>query len=246
MMEMSVDGEENRLKFKRVFILNIQMSFLLSTTLRKQLKEKKKEKRKEEKKEKKKKTISAESESVAESESDSEDDLEETPKRRKQPKRMTKKMESKKRKHVTEDSSSKKESESDDEFKEQEESLNEPVPIQEGIIDDNPKGQMIVLRIQTYSQSEPLDIHPPAKVVTDGIILVANAALKNDSSVPSFSFGFSQSSEEATLQEGELPADKRKSQDSLILVEELEELVEVMNTGVATALNYAKQKSPSP
>ncbi|RYR03139.1 hypothetical protein Ahy_B06g081978 [Arachis hypogaea] len=80
--------------------------------------------------------------------------------------------------------------------------------------------------------------------------MVANAALKNDLSAPSFSLGFSQSSEEATLtQEGEPPANMKKSQDNLILVEELEELeelVEVINTRVAATLNYAKQKSPSP
>ncbi|KAL4306199.1 hypothetical protein AHAS_Ahas16G0154400 [Arachis hypogaea] len=86
--------------------------------------------------------------------------------------------------------------------------------------------------------------------LNEGIMMVANAALKNDLSAPSFSLGFSQSSEEATLtQEGEPPANMKKSQDNLILVEELEELeelVEVINTRVAATLNYAKQKSPSP
>ncbi|RYQ85806.1 hypothetical protein Ahy_B10g105419 [Arachis hypogaea] len=60
-------------------------------------------------------------------------------------------------------------------------------------------------------------------------MMIANAALKNDFSAPSFSLGFSQSSEKATLtQEGEPPADKEKSQDSPILVEELVEVVSAM------------------
>ncbi|QHO60251.1 uncharacterized protein DS421_3g105890 [Arachis hypogaea] len=77
-------------------------------------------------------------------------------------------------------------------------------------------------------------------------MMVANAALKNDFSTLSFNIDFSQSSEKVTLtQEGEPPADKKKSQGSPILVEELKELVEVINTVVAVALNYAKQKNLS-
>ncbi|RYR38177.1 hypothetical protein Ahy_A09g043146 [Arachis hypogaea] len=117
MMEISVDGDKDRLKFKRTFILYIQMSLLLPTIINKhwtkelllerieakikghigivkkaQLKEKLTRMKEEEKKEKKKKTqkkkdISSESDSGTDSESNSARDSEAPPKTRKQPTR---------------------------------------------------------------------------------------------------------------------------------------------------------------
>ncbi|RYR62854.1 hypothetical protein Ahy_A04g020606 [Arachis hypogaea] len=79
-------------------------------------------------------------------------------------------------------------------------------------------------------------------------MMVAKAAsfVKHDFPAPSFSLGFSESSQEDTLtQEGPPAAKKGKTQESLILIEELEELVEqVVNTGLAVALNFAEDKNP--
>ncbi|QHN97137.1 uncharacterized protein DS421_18g624790 [Arachis hypogaea] len=79
-------------------------------------------------------------------------------------------------------------------------------------------------------------------------MMVANVTLKKEFPASSFSRGFTQSSEEATYSKEDEPhAVKEKSQDSPILIEDLEELVEaVIDTGVAAALNFAREKSPSP
>ncbi|KAL4306326.1 hypothetical protein AHAS_Ahas16G0167100 [Arachis hypogaea] len=76
-------------------------------------------------------------------------------------------------------------------------------------------------------------------------MMVINATLKDDFGAPSFSLGFSQSSDETTItQEGEPPAaNMGKYQDSPVLVEELENLVEVMDIGIIAALKYAKEES---
>nr|XP_025607988.1 G-box-binding factor 3-like [Arachis hypogaea] len=100
---------------------------------------------------------------------------------------------------------------------------------------------------EEYIKDETINVHLPAQAMNDGILMVTNAALKYDFPAPSFILGFTQSSDEATLtEEGESLAGMEKSQDNLILVEELKKLVEVMNTEVVAALNYAKEKSPPP
>ncbi|KAL4286582.1 hypothetical protein AHAS_Ahas19G0100600 [Arachis hypogaea] len=97
---------------------------------------------------------------------------------------------------------------------------------------------------QTHHVSPP-NVHPLVQALKAGIIMVANVALKDDFGAPSFSFGFSQSSEEATVtQEDKPPVKLENFQESPGLVEELEQLVEVMNTRVAAALKYAKEQSP--
>ncbi|RYR66479.1 hypothetical protein Ahy_A03g012469 [Arachis hypogaea] len=87
----------------------------------------------------------------------------------------------------------------------------------------------------------------PLPQATAALMMIARTAsfVKHEFSAPSFSLGFTDSSQEETLtQEGRPTSEKGKSQESPILVEDLEELVEqVVNTGVAAALNFAEDKS---
>ncbi|RYQ98893.1 hypothetical protein Ahy_B07g086716 [Arachis hypogaea] len=110
-----------------------------------------------------------------------------------------------------------------------------------------PSEQKIAVQSPTQESlpQKPVKAYPQAQDLKARIMMVANAALKNDFGTPSFSLGFSQSSDEATItQEGEPPAKMEKSQHSLVLVEELENLVEVMDIGVVAALKYAMEESP--
>ncbi|RYR33915.1 hypothetical protein Ahy_A10g048588 [Arachis hypogaea] len=99
----------------------------------------------------------------------------------------------------------------------------------------------------TEAHYDSFQTHPPPQVTTALMMDVKAASfVKHDFSVPSFSLGFSESSQEDTLtQEGQPAVEKGKTQESPILVEELEDLVEqVINTRVAAALNFAKDKVP--
>lgn len=83
---------------------------------------------------------------------------------------------------------------------------------------------------------------------TATLIMVAKVEsfVKHDFPAPSFSFGFPELSQEDTLtQEGQPAAEKGKIEETPILIEELEELVEqVVSIGVVTVLNFAEDKSP--
>ncbi|RYR40295.1 hypothetical protein Ahy_A09g046020 [Arachis hypogaea] len=121
---------------------------------------------------------------------------------------------------------------------------------------------MIIVRMETHSQSEPLDIisiqvcMPPSQSTAASPIQVKPSPTKSPSKKISketikgcisfgLSLGFTDSSQEETLtQEGRPGSEKGKSSETPILIEELEELVEqIVNTRVKAALNFAEDKS---
>ncbi|RYR01255.1 hypothetical protein Ahy_B06g080127 [Arachis hypogaea] len=94
---------------------------------------------------------------------------------------------------------------------------------------------------ESHEEVSPTKVYPLLQTVTDAIMMIANVVLKNDFPAPSFSLGFTQSSEEATLSQEDEP-----QTDNPILVEDLKELVEaVIDTGIAAALNFGREKGPS-
>ncbi|KAL4365336.1 hypothetical protein AHAS_Ahas07G0095900 [Arachis hypogaea] len=88
--------------------------------------------------------------------------------------------------------------------------------------------------------------NPPPEA-TVALMMIANTTsyVPKQFLVPSFNFGFTDSSQEETLtQDGRPESEKGKSHETLILIEVLEELVEqITNTRVKVALNFAEDES---
>ncbi|RYQ84745.1 hypothetical protein Ahy_B10g104225 [Arachis hypogaea] len=140
--------------------------------------------------------------------------------------------------------------------------------LEEESVSDPAQQKMIVVRMETHSESEPLDITPqpqkldestptvppaPSKVnlapeATAALMMMANTAsyVPKEFLMPSFSLDFTYSSQEEILtQEGQPGSQKGKSPKTPILIEQLEELVEkIANNGVKAAMNFAESKSP--
>ncbi|RYR01744.1 hypothetical protein Ahy_B06g080607 [Arachis hypogaea] len=141
--------------------------------------------------------------------------------------------------------------------------------LEEESVSDPAQQKMIIVRMETHSQSKLLDITPqpqqpaestltvppaPSKIsppleATVALMMIANTVsyVPKQFSAPLFSLGFTDSSQEETLtQEGQPAFEKGKSPETPILIEKLEKLVEqIENTGVKAALNFAEDKSPS-
>ncbi|KAL4321320.1 hypothetical protein AHAS_Ahas14G0098700 [Arachis hypogaea] len=206
-------------------------------------------KRKKKQKTKNKKASSSESDpSESEldfsSESESEENLEEP--RRKQPTRTAKKMESRKKKQILEDSTSESETESNYEMQSKK---------RKQIVEDSFSEE----QIQSYDVKKKAGVPSteghynstetnPAPKATAALMMMAHIAsyVPKEFSMPSFSLGFTDSSQEETLtQEGQPGSQKGKSSETPILIEQLEELVEkIANSGVKAAVDFAEGKSP--
>ncbi|RYR11572.1 hypothetical protein Ahy_B04g069079 [Arachis hypogaea] len=211
----------------------------------------KRKKRRKKKKKTQKKDISSESDTATSSEYDFEQDSEEPPKKRKQPTRKIKKMVSKKKKQIVEDLSLKSQSGSDDEmqFRKRKHIIEDSSSEKETESDDVKK-KADIPEAGLPSKKAHYDFFqthlPPQGTIA--LMMIARIALfvKREFPTPSFSLGFTDSSkEEIMTQQGGSTVEKGKSQESPILIEDLEDLVEhVVNIGVVAALNFAEDRTP--
>ncbi|RYR64535.1 hypothetical protein Ahy_A03g010626 isoform A [Arachis hypogaea] len=105
----------------------------------------------------------------------------------------------------------------------------ETLVLEEESVSDSVQQKMIIVRMDIHSQSEPLDI-VPIQVCMPPSTLQPQQPAESTSTVPpapSKILDFTDSSQEETLtQEGRPGYEKEKSPETLILIEELEELGE--------------------
>ncbi|QHO35976.1 uncharacterized protein DS421_9g279920 [Arachis hypogaea] len=115
--------------------------------------------------------------------------------------------------------------------------------LEEESVSDPSQQKMIIFRMKTYSQSKSLDITPQLQQPAESIPTVPSAPSKINSTPKATTTLMMIAN--TTSYEGQPRSEKEKSPETPILIEKLEELVEqIANTGIATALNFAEDKSP--
>ncbi|QHO19919.1 uncharacterized protein DS421_11g333300 [Arachis hypogaea] len=125
-------------------------------------------------------------------------------------------------------------------------SVNKPTDsmlgLEEESVSDPAQQKMIIVRMETHSQSDPLDITPQPRQPVESTPIVSAAPSKINPP-PEVTVALMMITN-TTSHEGRPRSEKGKSPQTPILIEELEELVEqIANTRVATALNFAEDKS---